>query len=228
MAPESPEIQSLDIGRQAVDQQHGVTFVQSFTSSQNLSVQTRNGNASDVHKGSGCDCIVDVLAILDKLEIQQVATLQYTRHMIDGILSTNKIAVAQSSAMLDCLTCRSIPGCAMLLTLVCRNLVSQFQRVLSFVSSQYNVIANPHSHQSERLPSDLINGRPASLGNYCIDSLEEWIQMLHTLVTFRGRSLAVFLDKLKAVMAIVEIVGFQVQSALTIYFQTGNAPTIKN
>ena len=145
------------------------------------------------------DAIVlfDVLAILDKLEIQQVATLQYTRHTIDGILSINKIAVAQCSPMLDCLRCRSIPGCAMLLILVCRDLVSQFQRVLSFHSSQYKVIANPHSHQSERMPSDLISGRPASLGNYCIDTLEEWIQMLHTLVTFRGRSLAVFMDKLK-------------------------------
>lgn len=205
------EPQHLGIQRPADARIRGEEFANhahSMEESQTLSLQTSNRKSSDAEGISACNCMDNALIVLDKLEIQKVATFQSAANTIDGILSSNKSAIAQCSPMLDCLRCCCIPSCIMLLILICRNLVSQFQRILPFLhGQQYSGLVDRNPAESDKLAFDSLRGRQASLGNYRIDTSEEWMQMLHALAIVRGRSLAMFLDRLKSTISYQNWIG---------------------
>lgn len=136
---------------------------------------------------NSCRCMTEALVILDRIETQK--TEDSSSHL--GMLTINKNAVSQCTRVLECLSCQSRPGCALLLILICRNLVSQFQQLLF---GDWDASTSPDNPS----PAGSINSdRSASLGQYSIDTSEEQRQVLHALSIVRGRNLAIFLDRLK-------------------------------
>ncbi|KAF2446027.1 hypothetical protein P171DRAFT_278207 [Karstenula rhodostoma CBS 690.94] len=143
--------------------------------------------ASDHGDGGSCRCMTDALAILDELEARKAELSPCVTHTVSGTLSANKSALSQCNRIIECPKCRNRPGCALLLILICRNLVFQFQQVLSGE-------LNPKGRHNP-----LNNGTDA-LGQYSIDTSEEHLQVLYALAIVRGRSLSVFLEKLKSLV----------------------------
>jgi hypothetical protein len=140
-----------------------------------------------------CRCMTDALIILDKLETKTSESSLGVTHTVSGTLSFNKTALLQCNKVIECPTCQYRPGCALLLILICRNLVFQFHQVLSSD-------LNPVSRQSSPIKS--LDGDTAALGQYSIDTSEEQLQVLWALAIVQGRSLALFVDNLKSLVCL--------------------------
>ncbi|KAL5429252.1 hypothetical protein PMIN05_010811 [Paraphaeosphaeria minitans] len=146
------------------------------------------GTASSNASGGSCPCMTDALNILDELEARKMETSPSVTHSVSGKLSINKSTLSQCNRVIECPTCRYRPGCALLFILICRDLVFQFQQLLSADLS-------PQGRQSG--PISPIESRKDALGHYSIDTSEEKLQVLYALAIVRGKSLAGFLGRLK-------------------------------
>ncbi|KAF2875189.1 hypothetical protein BDV95DRAFT_603953 [Massariosphaeria phaeospora] len=160
-------------------------------------------SSSSTDSPDTCRCMTDALVTLDALEAQKAAKSPCA-HTMSGTLSTNKSALLQCSRVLECAACQHRPGCALLLILICRNLVSQFQQLLSGdLTTMHHASATKHPTMTMPMNMDMnmnmaLTGRAAALGQYSIDTSEEQLQVLYALAIVRGRSLALFLEKLKS------------------------------
>ncbi|KAK7180882.1 nmrA-like family protein [Paraphaeosphaeria sporulosa] len=149
------------------------------------------GTALSNASGGSCRCMTDALTILDELEARKMETSPYVTHTVSGILSANKSALWQCDRVIECPTCPYRPGCVLLLILICRNLVFQFQQLISAELSSQGRQSPPIS------PSD---SRTDALGQYSIDTSEEQLQVLYALAMVRGKSLSRFLGRLKSLV----------------------------
>lgn len=163
-------------------------------------------NMTGIDTGGNCRCMTDALTTLDELEAQKTDKNSSFTNTMSAMLSTNKSALAQCTRVLECSACTFRPDRALLLVLIliCRNLVSQFQQL---VSGDLNASATAsenaqHAHVSID-PSSLARTGSGPLAQYSVNSSEEQLQVLYTLALVRGRRLSLFLDKLKG------IAGFQ-------------------
>jgi hypothetical protein len=148
---------------------------------------TASSNAGDV----SCRCMTDALAILDKLEIRKTELSPCVTHSVSGTLSTNKSALLRCNKVIECTSCQCRPGCALLLILICRNLVLQFQELL---------FRELNTHDRQSPPTGPLDNSTTALGQYLIDTSEEQLQVLYALAIVQGRSLALFLKKLKSLV----------------------------
>ncbi|KAI1208439.1 uncharacterized protein F4807DRAFT_431341 [Annulohypoxylon truncatum] len=153
---------------------------------------------SDVAATPTCICLVDVVDILEKLEVLDVEDHQASTNTIDGILSLNKNAIAKCNSMLDCSNCRLLSSHVMLVILIGRNLVLQFERLLSKLTSTES--HNSHAYGSHGMYScgQLCTEMSTSLGKYSVETSEEWKGMMHALGVIQGKSLGIFLERVRS------------------------------
>ncbi|KAI0179443.1 hypothetical protein GGR52DRAFT_570326 [Hypoxylon sp. FL1284] len=161
---------------------------------------------------TACACLLDAIATLERLEVLGAQDVETSTTTVDGMLSLNKSAIATCNSMLDCPSCRCLSSHVMLLILISRGLVLQFERLQAvFSSSSSSSLLSPLSPAANDKSSwpgaDDPCQRPyaapgaernTSLGTYSVDTSEEWKSMLHALAVIQGRSLRSFLERVRS------------------------------
>ncbi|KAI4861344.1 hypothetical protein F4820DRAFT_70461 [Hypoxylon rubiginosum] len=147
---------------------------------------------------STCTCLPNAAIALEKLEVLGVQDLQTCTNTIDGMLSLNKSAIATCNAMLDCPSCRCLSSHVMLLILVSRGLVLQFERLHGVLSSTNAEKFRSDGDPGQRTYGSTSTERNMSLGTYSVDTSEEWKSMLHVLAVIQGKSLRSFLERMRS------------------------------
>ncbi|OTA61627.1 hypothetical protein K449DRAFT_445502 [Hypoxylon sp. EC38] len=147
-----------------------------------------------------CPCLKGTVTILERLEVFGSYNYQALIVTVDGVLSLSKTAIASCNSMLDCPSCLHLSSSVMLLILICRNLVAQFERLLMTSTSvaETEQIPTPRvldqdTHSQVCIESNL------SLGEYSIDTSEELKGVLHALVVIQGKSLRNLLERIRSV-----------------------------
>ncbi|TRX98020.1 hypothetical protein FHL15_001230 [Xylaria flabelliformis] len=154
----------------------------------------------DVANNSACTCLTDVVAVLEKLEILSHQGRQISLSSMGGTLSLNKNAMARCNTMLDCPTCQCLSSAVMILILIGRHLVSQFDRLSTnnIFHDTNNLSIPPSAHSTQ-----CGNGAETNvwLGDYSVDTPEEWKEMLHALAIIQVKSLGSFLRRMRAAIS---------------------------
>jgi hypothetical protein len=146
---------------------------------------------TDTDGNSACACLMKVLGAFETLEVAAIQGHQESMSAIDNILSVNKSAMIKCNTMLDCPSCQSLSSAAMLLIVVARNIVIRY-------GSSATRLRSTDSDDSRLLSDTCPPGQDAHLGTYSVDTSEEWKGMLAALAIIQGKSLGLFLKRIRA------------------------------
>ncbi|KAI1457950.1 hypothetical protein F4805DRAFT_457138 [Annulohypoxylon moriforme] len=147
-----------------------------------------------------CICLADVVDILEKLEILEFQDDKAPTNTVDGILSLNKNAIAKCKLMLDCTNCQLFSSRMMLLILIGRNLVLQFEQLLpKFSSAGDHSEACTYGDLGTCVYGQICSEKNASLGRYSVETSEELKDLLRVLAITQGRSLGAFIERARSI-----------------------------
>ncbi|KAI0113595.1 hypothetical protein GGR51DRAFT_19032 [Nemania sp. FL0031] len=164
------------------------------------SSEQRSDSSIDVADKPGCTCLTNVVAILEKLEIYSTQGGQISFSRMGDTLSLSKNAMARCNRMLDCTTCRSSSSAIMILLLIGRHLVSQFDQ-LSECSFSRDVSLDTPLDTSQATQREPGMEKNTWLGDYSVDTPEEWKEMLLALANIQIKSLGSFLRRMRAAVS---------------------------
>lgn len=147
---------------------------------------------------SPCDCLGQASALLEKWE--------EWKHKPDvdgtvGLLASQKQTMSVCNALLDCKRCGRVSSSMMLPLTICRHLVNFFQSIASgnmSLNEPYQCTVSSGSRTYTNKESSP-RSQFYSLGNYHIDSLQEWRHVVAVLVLFQWKELQKLLRRSKKV-----------------------------
>ena len=158
-----------------------ITPTATHDSISSVSYQSQDRPASDGaaprNEGQSCRCMQKGVILLEEVENQ---TQNFDPTAIDSALAYHKGALETCFSMLRCYKCAVCIEIAMLLTLVANKLSQLCEKIVSQLS---------WSSESEDGSRTDAPHRNVFLGNYEINSLLEWIQLMKGLITVQLKGL---------------------------------------
>ncbi|KAF7117690.1 hypothetical protein CNMCM5793_006813 [Aspergillus hiratsukae] len=152
-----------------------------------------------------CRCLLDVRRVLETLVSNSTSSAQSVPPSVDSVLAFQKHAVEKCSFMLDCNYCQSSPDRVLMVVLLADKLLTEFESILAVLPGQ-SICSRPQQPGCDPEPAfdscetaDVLRGggRRLFVGDYEIDSYNEWRSFVKMLVDLHAARLSRFIVRSK-------------------------------
>ena len=152
-----------------------------------------------------CTCLLDVMHVLETLMSNSTTSAQSVPPSVDSVLALQKHAVEKCSLMLDCNHCQSSSDRILMVVLLVDKLLTEFESILAVLPGQ-NICSrplrpgcNPEPAFDSCATTHVLRGggRRFFVGDYEIDSCNEWRSFVKMLVDLHAARLSGFIVRSK-------------------------------
>ncbi|KAK2753897.1 hypothetical protein FQN54_007256 [Arachnomyces sp. PD_36] len=166
---------------------------QRISQPRNSAMSSSGESSASPTADTACQCLGRAIHILEDLEN---LIRQKKPNSIDSILSVQKQALVHGSKMVECKNCNALSASMLLLSLVSEKLVTLCERVATSCSTERQQQQTEQDLERNRSTS-ISNGQKVYLGEYEMESINEWGPVANVLLFMQSKRLLCMLSRLK-------------------------------